>query len=449
MVGRPIKADGNRADVAGMRSWCEAHPILLTLGLALALTGQGCGQNNAALRDEPRRATAIATNGPGAPGIRRYLPPAGLSAERTVRDYVEALNGRDGSRLCGLVAPYISGRFEVAGRDPEGVFQGRSGCPQVVSGLIGYIEDCCPPKFLHASVKELSVESERDDLVPVKLRLVVAQEATATHRRLEQPLEDTVWLARFRDRWQVAKLSAVARAASLSGDTEGEDVLAPPELASESGEFRRELETYRLHLRARRASYGSTRALADCTGGLVVPDRSDDLVDYRFPAPKTPPPRAGHLDLRGLTVRSKNGQICLAYKMDADIQGPADFDFNLRDSAAGTRFIQLFKIEVRRDGTTRVTSGQDDGRHPIPVPARVGRAGNRLTVVLDRASFAKGEPSPTSTGRPPLRRFVFMAGVAGEIGAGRVLRDDLGRSRPQLPYAYPTGKACELAAHHC
>jgi hypothetical protein len=45
--------------------------------------------------------------------------------------------------------------------------------------------------------------------------------------------------------------------------------------------------------------------------------------------------------------------------------------------------------------------------------------------VLDRASFDAGEPTPTSTGDPPLRRFVFMAGVTGEVGDGRVLRDDL------------------------
>jgi hypothetical protein len=425
------------------------HRILLMFGLALALTVHGCGQDNEATRDRDPVAAGAAASELAAPGIRNYAASAGLSPEQIVRGYVEALNKRAGRRFCGLVAPYISGRFEVAGRDPEGVFHGREGCPEIVSGFIGYIEDCCPPKFLSASVRELSIGSEQHGLVPVQLKLTIAQEDTATDRKKEQALDDTVWLARFRDGWRVAKLSAVAHAASLQGVAEGEDVLAPPDVAAETRRFARELEKYLKHLRTRRASYASAGKLADCSGGLVVKDDPDDLVDYRFPAPKTRPPLAGHLDLRSVTVRSRNGEVCLAYETAATAKGPADFDFNLRDSAAGTRFIQLFHIELRRDGSTRVTSGEDDDGHPIPVPARVGREGNRLTVVLDRASFATGKPSPTSTGRPPLAHFVFMAGVAGEVEGGRVLRDDLGRSRPQLQYGYPDGKVCGLASRKC
>jgi hypothetical protein len=419
------------------------------LVLALALTLPACGQQDpASPGGESAAGSAVAGEHPAA-GIRRYGPPPGLSPEQTVRGYVAALNGRDGSGFCGLVAPYISGHLELAGRDPEGLFRGRSGCPQIVSTFIGYIEDCCPPKYLHASVSELTVGPEQRDLVPVKMKLAVLEEDTATHRKKTEPLDDTVWLARFRGDWRIAKLSAVAQVASLRGDTQGEDVLAPPDLAAENRRFASELREYRKRLRARRASYAAAGQLADCSGGLVVKDDTGDLVDYRFPASKTPPPPAGQIDLRGVTVRSKNGLVCLEYETAAATKGPADFDFNLRDSAAGSGFIQLFHIELNPDGSTRVTSGEDDDGHPIPVPARVGLKGNRLTVLLDRASFDAGKPTPTSTGDPPLRQFVFMAGVTGEVGGGRVLRDDLGRSRPQLPYRYPDGKACELAAQGC
>jgi hypothetical protein len=166
------------------------------------------------------------------------------------------------------------------------------------------------------------------------MKLAVVQEDTATHHKKTEPLADTIWLARFPGGWRVTKLSAVADAGSLEGDTEGEDVLAPPDVAAESRRFASELERYRDRLAARRASYGSPGKLADSSGGLVVNDRSADLVDYSFPAPKAPPPRAEHLDLRSVTVRSRRGVVCLAYETAASTKGPAAFDFNLRDSAA-------------------------------------------------------------------------------------------------------------------
>ena len=405
--------------------------------VALALAASACGQADPQSPEVRSEA-----------GLRSYAPPPGLSPEETVRSYVDALNGRDGIHFCGLIAPYIAGRFEIPGRDPEGVFRGRMGCAKLVSTFIGYIEDCCPPKFLRATVEELDVGRERRGLVAVRLRLDVLFEDTATHRRKTEPLADTVWVAHFRDGWRVAKMSALAHAASIGGIDESEDVSAAPDLATEGRRYASELREYRGQLRARRASYGPTGKLAACEGGVAVDDRGGDLADHASPASKTAP-RAPQLDLRRLTVRSRDGSICLEYETAGPLEGPADFDFNLRDSPAGTGYIQVFHIELRADGSARVTSGEDDDDHPITVPARIGRDANRLTVVLDRASIDAGQPTPMSQGHAPLDRFVFQAGVTGSVAPGRELRDELGPPRSLLSYSYPAGEPCRLDDRVC
>jgi hypothetical protein len=126
--------------------------------------------------------------------------------------------------------------------------------------------------------------------------------------------------------------------------------------------------------------------------------------------------------------------------MAGAVAGPADFTFNIRDSVEGTRF-EIFDVDLRADGRANVTSGETADRHPVPVPARVLRGGNGLTLVLDSASLAAAQPPPASAGRPPLQRFVFMAGVSGDVGGGRVLRDPLG-SDPQPGFSYPDGRRC-------
>jgi hypothetical protein len=82
----------------------------------------------------------------------------------------------------------------------------------------------------------------------------------------------------------------------------------------------------------------------------------------------------------------------------------------------------------------RVTSGRDDDGHTLSVPATIGRNANRLTLVVDRASFAAGRPFPGSPAPSrPLAQFKFWAGVKVELSEKRRFGDYLGPGPPKLP----------------
>lgn len=112
---------------------------------------------------------------------------------------------------------------------------------------------------------------------------------------------------------------------------------------------------------------------------------------------------------------------------------PLALTFVLRDGLAGTGFIQLFTVDLRADGSARVTSGEDDRRHPIPVPAAVAVDGAAASMVLDDASFAAGRPSPMSRSERPRGHFAFMASSTAPTGPRDAVRDDLGT------WSYPDG----------
>jgi hypothetical protein len=76
---------------------------VLLLGAALAITA--CGRSD------------------GAPKQRE----PSLTPEAVARAYVEALNRRDGKRFCELVAPYISGGYDLVTRDPDWPAGARAG----------------------------------------------------------------------------------------------------------------------------------------------------------------------------------------------------------------------------------------------------------------------------------------------------------------------------------
>ena len=384
--------------------------------------------------------------GGGGPSAKQaageYPADRSLSPEEVVRAYVTALNERDGKRFCALVAPYISGQLDLAGRDPDSHLTRSSSCPQIVSAFIGYIEDCCPPKFERAEIDQIADAVEQGGLTRLDLALTI--NVTRDDRPATMQLKDRVWLTRVEGAWRVAKLSAVARAASLGFSGDDQDVLAAPDVGAEQRRFQADVVAFERRQREREASFEPTGEAVSCSGALLVGDPANDLVDYRFPAPKNPIPRTPKADLRSVQLVSRGGRVCIRYETAGEIEGPMTFTFNLRDSAAGSRFIQLFHVNLRANGTAQVTSGEDADDHPISVPARVGVTGRRLTLRLDRASFARGKPSPTSRGRPPLRRFAFMAQVQTPLSERRVLNDDLGDSRPAFSYSYPEGRRCML-----
>ncbi len=115
---------------------------------------------------------AIGGREPGA-----YPPERSLSPADVVRAYVDAINRRDGARFCSVVAR-ISGRFDLWGNDPDSSVLRPIDCPQIVSGLIGYIEGCCPPKFVSYEIVRLGPSSTDGGLqrVDVELRVHVEED---------------------------------------------------------------------------------------------------------------------------------------------------------------------------------------------------------------------------------------------------------------------------------
>jgi hypothetical protein len=409
--------------------------------LAATVLLPACGSENGPSK-QPER-SAKSQNEPVSHDEDRagdYPADRNLSPDEVVRAYVTALNNRDGRRFCGLVAPYISGRFDLAGRDPDSGLGKLSGCPKLVSAFIGYIEDCCPPEFQRAAIDHMASPVQQGHLTRLDLDLTI--HVKEDNRPTTMRLKDRVWLARVHGTWRVAKLSALARAASLAVSGDDQDPLSAPNVDAEQRKFESEMEAFEKRQREREASFKSTGNTANCSGGISISDPANDLVDYRFPAPKEPIPRTPRADLREVRLVSRGGSVCVRFETAGDVKGPMTFSFNLRDSASGSRFIQVFDVNLRANGTAQVTSGEDPNRHPLSVPAQVGIAGRRLALVLDHTSFERGEPSPISRGEPSLDRFAFIAHVQTPLGDDRVVNDDLGPSSPSYSYSYPAGRLC-------
>jgi hypothetical protein len=154
-------------------------------------------------------------------------------------------------------------------------------------------------------------------------------------------------------------------------------------------------------------------------------------------------PRA---DIRSLTVRASGGRFCVSFETARRITGELGAGFQVRnpgpDRPGRPFFLQGFDVELRPDGTARVTSGLDDSRHTIAVPARVGVSGSRLSLELDQPSFARGRPSPMSQGSAPLEQFSFLAFLSTKAGMTAALRDYLGPARgAPSTFDYPSGRA--------
>jgi hypothetical protein len=219
----------------------------------------------------------------------------------------------------------------------------------------------------------------------------------------------------------------------------------PPHVASEERRFAAEVDKFIERTEAREASYETPGEPADCEGGVDVPDPRGDLTDYSHPAPDSDPPPTERADLTGLRLGVSGSDVCVRFETAAAVEGPVVFKFQVRDTPQGG-FIQGFDVDLGEDGSARVTSGEDEDRHPISVPASVGLSDNVLTLELDARSFEAGQPSPHSQGPPPLEQFAFIASTTAPVGDERVLHDDLGPGDTPQSFDYPSGQLCQLSA---
>jgi hypothetical protein len=406
--------------------------------LALVVIACGCGRDGG-----DRGGNAASTTAEGLPA---YPGEPSLEPADVARAYVEALDKRDGRRFCGLVAPYIAGRYDLAVQDPDSILREIDGCPEFVSSFIGYIEDCCPPEFKGASVERIDGIEERGDLRMITAR--VRLELVENDVPRTETVDEIVWVARFGGAWRVAKFSEVANAASLQMprfDEEGEfpadaDPAAEPKIAMEQRAFAALVEQAEQRSVEREASYRPLAEAADCSGGASVKDSAGDQ-DWNGGG-SGEPPRVAASDLLGVDVRVKGRDVCVRWKLGGTPTSAIGVKYIHRVGQGGG-FLEGFEVEIRGDRTARVTAGQDDDGHTISVPAEVGADDRSVTVVLDAESFRLGQAGWSSKTDPPLERFGFSASTIGKAGASRSLLDNLG-SGPGETFRYPDGEVCDL-----
>jgi hypothetical protein len=400
------------------------------------LLGSGCGGGVSA-QDETTTSTVAPTGEFGS-----YPADASLDEQDVVEAYVRALDARDGEAFCRIVATWISGRFDIAGRDPDGSSSRPFRCPQIVPGVTDFPWENQERDFKGASVADVGDFDERgDDLVgvPVSITLRIEEDGRGVY---DKRLEDVVWLTKDAGAWRVAKLSMLARWAALTEDSEAE-LTSPPDVRAERRAFAVEVAKAQELRSAREASYRVVHTSATCPEGKTYPDGSDDVVDYRHPAPPTPTPQLPAADIRAVHVHASGRRICVLLELAGPVQTGTVFVFAIEspDFEWGrSGFSQGFEVELRADGHARVTSGRDDQRRPVSVPAEIGRAGNRLMLAVGAESFSTGRPFPGSTASSgPLSRFTLRASVTVEVSEERLLHDDLGPGPPEgvLRYPYP------------
>lgn len=146
------------------------------------------------------------------------------STTRLARDYIRAINARDGEGVCALLTEEAA---EQLGFVDEGL-----PCASTVGGLIGYVEDTGSPEFLRYESIDAKPGSERQGFMSVRLVLEARFHVESGGGNFEVcRFEDTVWFTRGVDGWRIAKPSLALYAAFGAGQFPAE-TLAPPGAAS-------------------------------------------------------------------------------------------------------------------------------------------------------------------------------------------------------------------------
>jgi hypothetical protein len=398
--------------------------------LCCAAAAGGCAAEAQLPASERHRAADVVTHYP----VDRSLDEHG-----TVRAYVEALDRRDGKRFCGVMAPWISGGYDLVMGDPDSIMRSLGDCAGFVSAYIGYIEDCCPPKFLHARVIALGPPASEAGLrrVDAEIELELEEEGT---RRTER-LRDRIWLVRADGAWRVAKLSAVAARASIGSVHHGDDPPeAAPDVAADRRRFERDEAAFDRRMREREASFRQPGRPSGCSGGTTIADPAGDLVHNSNPTPG-PPPAAPAADLRRVTVARAGDGLCVRFEVEAEPGAGTALRFVLR--TLDQSYFNEWTLDFRSDGAVRVLSGKDEADRPIAVDGAVGRDGTTVTLALKPEDLRAGRtPGPTIPA-PRLDRFAFAASGVQLLDRRRSVRDDLGTTGAPAFFAHPGGAACE------
>lgn len=118
------------------------------------------------------------------------------AALRTVREYIAALDARDGERVCSLLAPGALDEIELPRR--------RGDCAASLEASIGYRDPRGLPVWKTARVRDVSIAELDADAAKV-VATVVTEFADRDELSVE---DDVIYLTRAGDAWGVAKPSS-------------------------------------------------------------------------------------------------------------------------------------------------------------------------------------------------------------------------------------------------
>jgi hypothetical protein len=210
----------------------RAKTISIATAALVALVAPGCGD------DESQTAPTVTVALPGTTSSSTTAttpaPPAGepsspaetptedprvneleREADGTVRRYIEALDARDGTAVCDLLAPDALDGIEL----PEP----RGDCASAIEASIGYRDPRGLPVWEGATVPNVRV-SEVDGRAAVVIATVVSHFADRDEASVE---DDVVYLTRDGESWLIAKPSATLYRAVGIADIPP-SILAPP-----------------------------------------------------------------------------------------------------------------------------------------------------------------------------------------------------------------------------
>jgi hypothetical protein len=160
-------------------------------------------------------------------GCGAAAPAGSDDPQELARDYVSAINARDGARVCALMTKDAAAELR----------EGDLSCDRTVAGYIGYVEDAGAPRFLRYRLRGVRSGSTRGDYSSIDLSLESRRRSTDGRQAFERcSFEDIVWITHDGAELRIAKPSLALYVAF--GATLHEGVLAPPGVAATSGEER-------------------------------------------------------------------------------------------------------------------------------------------------------------------------------------------------------------------
>jgi hypothetical protein len=144
----------------------------------------------------------------------------GSASEEVARDYVQAINARDGERVCGLMTEAVADEFSAS--------DGSLSCDQTVTGLVGYVEDAGMAQFLQYRLVDVRPGATEGDYSSVHMSLDARRRSSSAAQAFEScRIDDTLWLTREDGELRIAKPS-LALYVAAGASTVQEEVLAPP-----------------------------------------------------------------------------------------------------------------------------------------------------------------------------------------------------------------------------